>query len=179
MIAVPDWSLVSTPLAAIQKRVQDAGGRLLVLGAGRLLNTYAGRRDWRVDVGLDDEGLQEDREQSGQAKQRPAPRRREVQHFASRPGVDRVSAFTQGVVNYTDGSQPEQFRSGRVSSVRLRRKEVVAQREHNRARTATLLDTFRQLDVDPVVVTSSDRGDILAEFLMWTDIRRTRRVIGA
>ena len=42
-----------------------------------------------------------------------------------------------------------------------------------------LLDTFRQLDIDPVVVTSSDRGDILAEFLLWTDLRRTRRVIGA
>ena len=44
---------------------------------------------------------------------------------------------------------------------------------------AACLETFRQLDIDPVVVTSSDRGDILAEFLMWTDLRRTRRVIGA
>jgi uncharacterized protein (DUF58 family) len=70
-------------------------------------------------------------------------------------------------------------RSGRVSSVRLRRKEVVAQREQNRQRTEALLDTFRQLDIDPVVVTSSDRGDVLAEFLLWTDLRRTRRVIGA
>ena len=35
------------------------------------------------------------------------------------------------------------------------------------------------LDIDPVVVTSSDRADILAEFLVWTDLRRTRRVIGA
>ena len=39
------------------------------------------------------------------------------QHFREQTQVvDRVSAFTQGVVNYTDGSQPEQFRSGRVSA---------------------------------------------------------------
>ena len=70
-------------------------------------------------------------------------------------------------------------RSGRVSSVRLRKKEVAARRDENRARTAALLEDFRRLDIDPVVVTSSDRGDILAEFLLWTDLRRTRRVIGA
>lgn len=70
-------------------------------------------------------------------------------------------------------------RSGRISSVRLRRKEVAARREENAARTADLLETFRGLDIDPVVVTSSDRGDILAEFLLWTDLRRTRRVVGA
>jgi uncharacterized protein (DUF58 family) len=69
-------------------------------------------------------------------------------------------------------------RTGTVSSVRMRRKEVVARREENRERTAALLEMFRQLDIDPVVVTSSDRGDILAEFLLWTDLRRTRRVIG-
>ncbi len=70
-------------------------------------------------------------------------------------------------------------RSGRISSVRMRRKEVAARREENAARTAELLDTFRRLDIDPVVVTSSERGDILAEFLLWTDLRRTRRVVGA
>ena len=70
-------------------------------------------------------------------------------------------------------------RSGRVSSVRLRPKEVAARREHNRERTASLLETFRVLDIDPVVVSSSDPADILAEFLLWADLRRTRRVIGA
>ena len=70
-------------------------------------------------------------------------------------------------------------RSGRISSARLRRKEVEARREEHRARTAELLETFRRLDIDPVVVTSSDRGDILAEFLLWADLRRTRRVVGA
>src|SRR5262249_24908861 len=48
-------------------------------------------------------------------------------------------------------------RAGSVSSVRMRRKEVAARREVNVARTAALLDTFRELDIDPVVVTSSDR----------------------
>jgi uncharacterized protein (DUF58 family) len=70
-------------------------------------------------------------------------------------------------------------RTGSVSSVRMRRKEVAARREENVRRTEELLGTFRELDVDPVVVTSSDQGAILAEFLLWTDLRRTRRVIGA
>ena len=70
-------------------------------------------------------------------------------------------------------------RTRRVSSARLRRAEVTARREQNRERIATLLETFRLLDVDPVVVSSSDRAEILAEFLVWTDLRRTRRVIGA
>jgi uncharacterized protein (DUF58 family) len=70
-------------------------------------------------------------------------------------------------------------RSGRISSVRLRRKEIAARRDHNRTRTADLLETFRFLDIDPIVVTSSDRATILAEFLLWADLRRTRRVIGA
>jgi hypothetical protein len=66
-----------------------------------------------------------------------------------------------------------------MSPVRLRRKEIAARRDENGRRTAALLETFRQLDIDPVVVTSSDRAEILSEFLIWTDLRRTRRVIGA
>ena len=70
-------------------------------------------------------------------------------------------------------------RSRRVSSVRLRRKEVAARREHNQSRTQELLDMFRFLDIDPVLVTSNERSAILEEFLIWADLRRTRRVIGA
>jgi uncharacterized protein (DUF58 family) len=70
-------------------------------------------------------------------------------------------------------------RTGRVSSARLRRGEVAERRQQNEERMATLLETFRFLDIDPVVVSSSDRSEILAEFLVWTDLRRTRRVIGA
>jgi uncharacterized protein (DUF58 family) len=70
-------------------------------------------------------------------------------------------------------------RSGRISSVRMRRKEVVERRDLNRARTAELLDMFGFLDIDPIVVTASERSLILEEFLVWADLRRTRRVIGA
>jgi hypothetical protein len=38
---------------------------------------------------------------------------------------------------------------------------------------------FRLLDIDPILLSSSDRSDVLAEFLVWTELRRTRRVIGA
>jgi hypothetical protein len=30
-----------------------------------------------------------------------------------------------------------------------------------------------------VLVSSSDASEILAEFLVWSDLRRTRRVVGA
>jgi uncharacterized protein (DUF58 family) len=69
--------------------------------------------------------------------------------------------------------------TGRVSSVRLRRGEATARRAANEQRTSELLDTFRAVDVDPVVITSSDPAEILAEFLIWSDLRRTRRVVGA
>ncbi len=69
--------------------------------------------------------------------------------------------------------------TGRVASVRLRRGEAEARREANEQRTKELLDTFRALDVDPVLVSSSDPATILAEFLVWSDMRRTRRVVGA
>jgi hypothetical protein len=42
-----------------------------------------------------------------------------------------------------------------------------------------LIDGFRLLDVDPIVLSSDDKSEILAPFLMWTELRRTRRVIGA
>jgi uncharacterized protein (DUF58 family) len=70
-------------------------------------------------------------------------------------------------------------RRGRVSSARLRRAEVAARREQNQERITTLLETFRFLDIDPILVSSNERSEILAEFLVWTDMRRTRRVIGA
>jgi uncharacterized protein (DUF58 family) len=69
--------------------------------------------------------------------------------------------------------------NGRVSNVRLTRGEVEFRREANEERMQTLLDTFRAADVDPVVVSSSDPSDVLAEFLVWSDLRRTRRVVGA
>ncbi|MGH9387668.1 MAG: ABC transporter permease [Vicinamibacterales bacterium] len=47
----------------------------------------------------------------------PAASPAKFQHFREQSDVtEAVSAFNQGVINYTDGSFPEQFRSGRVSS---------------------------------------------------------------
>jgi uncharacterized protein (DUF58 family) len=68
--------------------------------------------------------------------------------------------------------------TGRVSAVRLRRKEVEARRAEHEKRLAELIETFHHLDIDPIVVSSSDRSDILASFLVWAELRRTRRVIG-
>jgi hypothetical protein len=69
--------------------------------------------------------------------------------------------------------------TGRQTPMRLGRKEVEARRAANERRTVELIETFRLLDLDPVVVTSSERSEILASFLDWTELRRTRRVIGA
>lgn len=70
-------------------------------------------------------------------------------------------------------------RSGRVVPVRLTRKEAAARKTANEARTRGLLDMFRTLDVDPILVSSDDRAEVLAPFLFWTELRRTRRVLGA
>ena len=70
-------------------------------------------------------------------------------------------------------------RSGRLTPVRLRKKETAARRAVNQERLQELLRTFQFYDIDPVVVSSNDRSDILSEFLVWSDLRRTRRVIGA
>jgi uncharacterized protein (DUF58 family) len=69
--------------------------------------------------------------------------------------------------------------TGRRFPVRLRRKEVEERRRANEERTVALLETLGLLDLDPVVITSSERSEILASFLDWTELRRTRRVIGA
>jgi uncharacterized protein (DUF58 family) len=69
--------------------------------------------------------------------------------------------------------------TGRVSPVRLSRAEVGARRTANEERTAALLETFRTIDIDPVCISSSKPSDVLAEFLVWSDLRRTRRVVGA
>ena len=69
--------------------------------------------------------------------------------------------------------------TGRAAHVRLRRKEAANRRRANEERLAGLLEDFRALDVDPVLVSSSEPPDLLASFLSWTELRRVRRVIGA
>lgn len=70
-------------------------------------------------------------------------------------------------------------RTGRVVPVRLGANEAAARKAANEERTRDLLEAFRVIDVDPIVVTSSDPAEVLAPFLAWTDLRRTRRVLGA
>ena len=70
-------------------------------------------------------------------------------------------------------------RTGRSTAVRLRRKEAATRSTLNRERLHALLETFRLLDIDPVVVSSNDPSEILSTFLVWSDLRRSRRVIGA
>ena len=69
--------------------------------------------------------------------------------------------------------------TGRAAPVRLRKKEVGDRRRANEERLARLVGDFRSLDVDPVVVSSSDPAELLASFLGWTELRRVRRVVGA
>jgi len=70
-------------------------------------------------------------------------------------------------------------RTGRMSPVRLRRKEAAARRAANEERLASFLELLRDLDIDPVLVSSSDPAAVLASFLEWTDLRRVRRQVRA
>jgi hypothetical protein len=65
--------------------------------------------------------------------------------------------------------------SGRVTHVRLTRKEVAARRQANEERLAALLGDFELLDLDPVLVSSSEPVELLASFLDWAGLRRARR----
>ena len=68
-------------------------------------------------------------------------------------------------------------RTGRAAPVRLTARESATRRAANERRFAELLDVFHGLDLDPVLVTSSDPGDILSSFLDWSESRRTRHVV--
>ena len=59
-------------------------------------------------------------------------------------------------------------RTGRVAPVRLRAKEAEARRAANEKRTRDLLETFRVVDFDPVLVSTTDQAANLAQFLAWT-----------
>ena len=68
-------------------------------------------------------------------------------------------------------------RTGRAAPTRLSAREAAKRREANERRFAELLDVFHGLDLDPVLVTSSEPGDILSSFLDWSESRRTRHVV--
>lgn len=66
-------------------------------------------------------------------------------------------------------------RTGRRSDVRLRRRETAARRTTNEERFQALLAGFGATGLDPVVVSSSDRADVLGAFLTWGELRRLQR----
>jgi uncharacterized protein (DUF58 family) len=70
-------------------------------------------------------------------------------------------------------------RSGRIAPVLLTPRETAERRAANEQRLAALLEGFRTLDVDPVLLSSADPVEILTAFLDWAEARRTRRVVRA
>jgi uncharacterized protein (DUF58 family) len=63
---------------------------------------------------------------------------------------------------------------GTPSLVRLSRREVQKRRKLNEQRVATLEQALRDLELDPVTITSSERGAVYAAFLAWAERRRSR-----
>jgi hypothetical protein len=57
--------------------------------------------------------------------------------------------------------------TGRVAMVRLRRREVEARRESNERRLERLLADFESLDLQPVLLSTSEPDDVLRAFLAW------------
>jgi uncharacterized protein (DUF58 family) len=61
--------------------------------------------------------------------------------------------------------------SGRVTLARMSAAEALERREANERRHRELLYGMRALDLDPVVVASHDRKDVVFAFLTWADQR--------
>ncbi len=70
-------------------------------------------------------------------------------------------------------------RTGRITHVRLTKKEVAARRRANEERLLALLDELTLLDLDPVLLSSSEPSDVLGAFLDWNEFRRARRGVVA
>jgi hypothetical protein len=70
-------------------------------------------------------------------------------------------------------------RSGRITHVRLTKKEVAARRLANEERLLALLEELTVLDLDPVLLSSSEPSDVLGAFLDWNEFRRARRGVVA
>jgi uncharacterized protein (DUF58 family) len=69
--------------------------------------------------------------------------------------------------------------TGAVRPVRISRREARARREANEARRERTLELFQSFGLDPVLVSASDPGDVLASFLTWSEQRLWERRRGA
>jgi uncharacterized protein DUF58 len=72
-------------------------------------------------------------------------------------------------------AEPE---TGRVRPVRLRAKEARARKGEHEERLERLVHGFHVLDLEPIIVSSSDPGEILQVFLSWADLRVAGRRYG-
>jgi uncharacterized protein DUF58 len=68
-------------------------------------------------------------------------------------------------------------RTGSVSMVRLTRREAAERRTANEQRLRNLVDDFERLDLQPVLLSSSDPDDILRAFLSWAAEREQARAL--
>ena len=66
-------------------------------------------------------------------------------------------------------------RTNRVRNVRLTASEAAARRSANEERLRELMATFQAVDLDPVLLSSNSREQILSEFLVWAAVRRAGR----
>ena len=62
--------------------------------------------------------------------------------------------------------------TGRITYVRLSEREASEREEAHERRLQALVDGFRSLDLEPVIVDSSDRTEIFMSFLAWSELRR-------
>jgi uncharacterized protein (DUF58 family) len=63
----------------------------------------------------------------------------------------------------------------RVLPIRMTDAQAAEQRERNEQRFARLLEDLRGIDIEPVVLSSDARADVLVEFLDWAELRRLSR----
>jgi hypothetical protein len=62
--------------------------------------------------------------------------------------------------------------TGKLRLVRLSRREARERRAANEARTQETIAELEALGLEPIVITTSDRDEILTRFLEWTELRQ-------
>jgi uncharacterized protein (DUF58 family) len=63
-------------------------------------------------------------------------------------------------------------RTGRLTFIRVTRREAVERRRRNEERWQALIASFGMLDLEPVILSTSDPGRILEAFTVWAENRK-------